>query len=130
MPINQLYDPWKMRIMELCPGQRITQVRAFVWLIVGIYLSRSVCMSRVACKMPGKAKLTSATRRLSRLLENPALRVREWYEPIARQWLEAQCRFMGEIHLIVDGLPSDVEQGIITSEYYCPWAVEVIALDE
>jgi hypothetical protein len=103
MPINQLYDTWKTRIMELRPGQRITQIRAFVWLIVGIYLSRSVCMSKVACKIPEEAKLTSATRRLSRLLDNPAIRVREWYEPIARQWLEAQFRNIGEIRLIVDG---------------------------
>jgi hypothetical protein len=29
--------------------------------------------------------------------------VREFYEPIARQWLEAQFRKIGEIHLIVDG---------------------------
>jgi hypothetical protein len=89
--------------MELRPGQRITQIRAFVWLIIGIYLSHSVCMSKIACKIPGEAKLTSATRRLSRLLENPAIRVREWYEPIARQWLEVQFRCLGEIHLIVDG---------------------------
>ncbi len=103
MLINQLYDTWKTRIMELRPGQRITQVRAFVWLVVGIYLSRSVCLSRVAGKIPREAKLTSATRRLNRLLDNPAIRVREWYEPIARQWLEAQIRNIGEIHLIVDG---------------------------
>ena len=103
MPINQLYDTWKTRIMELRPGQRITQVRAFVWLVIGIYLSRSVCLSRIAGKIPGEAKLTSATRRLNRLLDNPAIRVREWYEPIARQWLEAQIRNIGEIHLIVDG---------------------------
>ena len=103
MPINQLYDTWKTRILELRPGQRITQVRAFVWLVVGIYLSRSVCLSRIACKITGEAKLTSATRRLSRLLDNPAIRVREWYEPIAREWLEAQFRCIGEIRLIVDG---------------------------
>jgi len=103
MPINQLYDTWKTRFMELRPGQRITQTRAFVWLMVGIYLSRSVCLSRIACKIPGEAKLTSATRRLSRLLDNPAIRVREWYEPIAREWLEAQFRCIGEIRLIVDG---------------------------
>ena len=94
MPINQLYDTWKMRIMELRPVQRITQIRAFTWLIIGIYLSRSVCMSRVAGKIPGEAKLTSATRRLSRLLDNPAIRVRAWYEPIAREWLEAQFRML------------------------------------
>lgn len=103
MPINQLYDTWKKRIMELRPGQRITQIRAFVWLIVGIYLSRSVCISKVACKIPGEAKLPSITRRLSRLLDNPAIQVRSWYEPVARYWLEAQNRCLGEIYLIVDG---------------------------
>jgi hypothetical protein len=103
MSINKLYDTWKTRIVELRPGQRITQIRAFVWLLVGIYLSRSVCLSRVAGKIPGKAKLTSTTRRLSRLLDNPAIRVRPWYEPVAREWLEAQFRNLGEIRLIFDG---------------------------
>ena len=103
MPTNRLYDTWKRRIMELRPGQRITQVHGFVWLIVGIFQSRSVCLSRIAGKIPGPAKLLSATRRLSRLLDNPAIRVREWYEPIARSWLETQLRNLGEIHLIVDG---------------------------
>ena len=51
----------------------------------------------------GEAKLTSATRRLSRLLDNPAIRVRAWYEPIAREWLEAQFRCNREIRLIIDG---------------------------
>jgi hypothetical protein len=103
MPINELYHTWMQRICELRPGQRITQVRGFVWLIVGIYLSRSVHMSRIAGKIPGTAKLVSTTRRLSRLLDNTAIQVREWYEPIARQWLEAQWRYLGEIRLIVDG---------------------------
>jgi hypothetical protein len=103
MPTNNAYNTWKTKIMELYPGQRITLIRAFTWLIVGIYLSRSVCMSKIACKIPGKAMLTSATRRMSRLLNNPAIRVREWYEPIAQQWLEAQIRCLGEIRFIVDG---------------------------
>lgn len=103
MPTNRLYDTWKRRIMELRPGQRITQIRSFVWLIVGIYQSRSVYLSRIAGKIPGPAKLLSMTRRLSRLLANPAICVREWYEPIAREWLERQFRTVGEIHLIVDG---------------------------
>ena len=103
MPTNRLYDTWKTRILELRPGQRMTQVRTFVWMIVGIFQSRSVNMSRIAQKIPGEVQLTSVTRRLSRLLDNPAIRVREWYEPVARQWLEAQFRCMGEIHLIIDG---------------------------
>jgi hypothetical protein len=103
MPINRLYDTWKKRICELRPGQRITQVRNFVWLMIGIYQSHSVCLSKIGLKIPGKAMLVSTTRRLSRFLENPAIRVREWYEPIARYWLEAQLQCLGEIRLIVDG---------------------------
>lgn len=31
---------------------------------------------------------------------------------------------------VCDGLPSDVETGVITSDRYCPWSAEVIAIDE
>lgn len=103
MPINRLYHTWFLRIRELRPNQRITQIRNFVWLVIGIYQSRSVCLSRIAGKIPGPAKLLSTTRRMSRLLDNPAIRVREWYAPIAREWLETQFRYVGEIRLIVDG---------------------------
>lgn len=103
MPINQLYHTWNQQIRELRLKQRITQVRNFVWLIIGIHQSRSVTLSRVAGKIPGSAKLLSNTRRMSRLLNNPAIRVRAWYEPIAGQWLEAQYSHLGEIRLIVDG---------------------------
>jgi hypothetical protein len=103
MPINTLYHTWFQRIRELRPNQRVTQVRNFVWLIVGIHQSRSVHLSRIATKIPGSAKLLSFTRRLSRFLDNPAIRVREWYEPIAQGWLEAQFRHLGEIRLIFDG---------------------------
>jgi hypothetical protein len=103
MPINTLYHTWIQRIRELRPDQRITQIRIFVWLIVGIYQSRSVNLSRVAGKIPGKAKLVSVTRRLSRLLANPAISVRAWYEPIARQWLASQAQHGQQIRLIVDG---------------------------
>jgi len=102
MPINELYHTWMRRICELRPGQRITQVRNFALLITGIYRSRSVHLSKVAGKIPGPAKLVSITRRLSRLLDNAAIQVREWYEPIACQWLEAQWRCVCEIRLIVD----------------------------
>jgi Transposase DDE domain len=103
MPINHMYHTWFQQIRELRPNQRITQIRNFVWLIIGIYQSRSVGLSRIAGKIPGPAKLLSTTRRLSRLLDNPAIRVREWYAPIAREWLETQFRHLGEIRLMVDG---------------------------
>ncbi len=103
MPINRLYNTWIRRIRELRPSQRITQVRGFVWLMVGIFESRSVSTGRIAGKIPGRALLVSVTRRLSRLLANPGIVVREWYEPLAREWIERQAASLQQIRLIVDG---------------------------
>ena len=60
-------------------------------------------MSKIANKIPTKATLASATRRLSRLLDNAAIGVRDWYEPIARSVLGGAAKGGGEIRLIVDG---------------------------
>ena len=103
MPINHLYHTWKQRILELYPQERKTRVSNFAWLLVGIFESRSVYLSRIAGKIPGQAKRTSTTRRLRRFLDNPAIRVREWYAPMARHWLQAQSAALHEVRLIVDG---------------------------
>jgi hypothetical protein len=102
MKINQLYDKWLKQILQLRPNERITRVRNLAWLMVGIFASKSVHLSKVAMKIPGSATLVSATRRLSRFLNNPAIRVREWYEPVARHWLEVMAATTGEIRLILD----------------------------
>jgi hypothetical protein len=31
---------------------------------------------------------------------------------------------------VCDGLPSDVEDGLITSDRYCPWIVEIVGIEE
>jgi len=103
MPINQLYHTWICQLCEQRPDIRITRLRNFAWLMIGIYKSRCVHLSKVANEIPGSAKLLSTTKRLSRFLDNPAIQVREWYEPIARRWLQIQWRCLGEVRLIVDG---------------------------
>jgi hypothetical protein len=103
MPINTLYHTWILRIRELRPKQRITQLRGFAWLLVGIFTSRSVSLSRIAGRIPGTAKLVSVTRRLNRLLKNPAIVVRDWYEPLAKEWIRCQAENGQQIRLIVDG---------------------------
>jgi hypothetical protein len=47
--------------------------------------------------------LLSIVRRFERFLDNPAIEVRAWYEPIAKQWLETQWQQLKEIRLVVDG---------------------------
>jgi hypothetical protein len=102
MPINKTYRTWIQRICELRPKQRITQVQNFVWLVVGIYHSHSVNLSRIAGKVMSTAKNVSTVRRLSRFLANGAIDVRSWYKPIAKAWLQLQYERVGEIRLIVD----------------------------
>lgn len=103
MSTNQLYHTWFKRIRQLRPFERVTRLRNLAWLMVGIFQSRSVHLSNIAGKIPGSAKLLSTVRRLSRFLANPAVRVRQWYESIARFLLRSMATTVGEIRLIADG---------------------------
>lgn len=104
MPINRLYRSLRELLVQLRPTERQTRLRNFSWLLAGLFLSRSVHLSKIANKMPTtKATLPSVVRRLSRLMDNTAIRPREWYEPLARRLLECQAKRLGEVRLIVDG---------------------------
>lgn len=30
---------------------------------------------------------------------------------------------------VCDGLPSHVEEGVVTSDRYCPWSAEIVSID-
>jgi hypothetical protein len=102
MSANHLYHTWLQRTRQLLPDARITRLRNFVWLMVGIYHSRSIHLSDVASKIPGRAKGLSTVRRLSRFLANRRVRVREWYAPIAGRLVESMAHTVGEIRLVTD----------------------------
>ena len=103
MPINRLHRSFQELLVKLRPGERKTRLRNFSWL-VGLFFSRSVHLSKIASKVPTtKATLPSTVRRLSRLVDNGSIRVREWYEPLARRLLENQAKGSGEIRLVMDG---------------------------
>jgi hypothetical protein len=102
MSINQLYLTSLQQLRQLRPRERITRVRTFAALMAGIMQSKSVHLSHIALKIPGSAKELSVVRRFSRLLDNRALRVREWYRPIAKSWLQSAARTTGEVRLIID----------------------------
>lgn len=104
MPINHLHRSLRDLLAQLRPAERKTRLRNFSWLLAGLFLSRSVHLSKIASKIPTtKATLPSIIRRLGRLLDNAAIRPREWYEPLARRLLECQAKRLGEVRLIVDG---------------------------
>ena len=99
----KVYHTWFSRIRQQRPNERKPCVRNMAWLMTGILLSRSVHLSKIADKIPGKAALNSTIRRLSRLLEGAGVRVRSWYEPVARDLLDSQANSSRQIRLIVDG---------------------------
>mgnify|MGYP001817572191 FL=1 len=101
MPIPELYHTCRKMLHELRPDERVTRIHNFSWLLVGLYESRSVHLSKIAEKIPGEACLASLTRRMRRLLDNPAIQVRYWYEPLAKMIIQRLAH--GEIRLIVDG---------------------------
>jgi hypothetical protein len=72
-------------------------------MAAGIFQSRSVHLRRIAERIPGMATTNSKIRQLSRFLNNPAIRVRSWYAPVARRLLNDAASRELTIRLIVDG---------------------------
>ena len=102
MSINRVYHSCLQQLRQLGQSQRISRLRSLAALMSGILLARSVHLCHAALQIPAQAKERSITRRFERLLDNRALRVRSFYEPIARCWLLSQARSTGHIRLIID----------------------------
>lgn len=118
MSINQLYSIWQNRIAQLRPKERRTRIRNMAGFICGIFQSGSVHLSKVARKIPFRhprcrRKLPSATRGVERLVDNPNVRVREWYDPTARDWLSYIARTSGTIRLLADGTKVGFEHQLL-----------------
>lgn len=102
MTIVQTYHILSKKIMQLSLAERNTRIRTMSWLMVGLLASRSVHLSKIANKIPGKAKRRSRTRQLERFVDNKHIRVRRWYEPIARQLLAQPVKHQEWVRLIID----------------------------
>ena len=101
MTVTQLYHTLQRKIRHLIPTGHAYRARNLAWIMTGIYLSRSVHLSRIANKWPGRAQRESRVQRLRRFLRNASVRVREWYAPVATPLLAAAAQ-QGEIRLLLD----------------------------
>ena len=97
----ELYHRWYAFLTQLSPDGCVTRLTNLALLVTGLYRARQVYASAIVRQWSSRAKQPSLTRRLSRFLANSAVHVRDWYAPIARQWLKAYAG--QEVHLIVDG---------------------------
>src|SRR5688572_11074816 len=85
-PFPRLYRNVYSALVQLLPNERNSRLTNMVWLMVGIFSARSVQTGRLAAYSPLHVKKLSIVRRMERFLDNGAVRVRAWYEPIAR-WI-------------------------------------------
>lgn len=103
MTATSLYHTWFAKLRHMRAGENRARLRTVVWMMVGMMLSRSVHLSYIACKIPGDAQQTSIVKRMSRLLQNGALRVRAWYGPVATDLLCDVVASGQPVRLIIDG---------------------------
>jgi hypothetical protein len=101
MTVIQTYHTMIDKIQHTVPTGHAYREQNLAWFMTGVFYSRSVHTSRVANKIPGKAKKGSRTRRLSRFLNNGEVRVRQWYRPTATRLLQEAAK-TGEVRLIID----------------------------
>jgi hypothetical protein len=103
MTATYLYHSWIEQLRHIRDGENQARLRTFAWMLVGMMMSRSVHLSHIARKIPSVAQQTSIVKRFSRLLQNGALRVREWYSPLASELLGDVVASGQVVRLIIDG---------------------------
>ena len=101
MTVTQIYHSLLVKICHLIPAGHAYRKRNLAWMMTGIFLSRSVHLSKIANKMPGKALRESQEQRFRRFLKNGSVRVRPWYRPVAVKLLAEAAR-TGVIRLVID----------------------------
>lgn len=102
MAINlQIYHTILDAICQWHAGERITRLRNMALLLMGLVQGHGIHLSQIVEQWPGiEATEESLVNRLRRFLDNPAVVVRVWYEPIVRHLLQV---FAGqELRLIID----------------------------
>ena len=84
MTTFKLYGIWKRLLAQWLTDDCHTRRTNLIWLIVGLYLSQRVQTSMIVKRWPIAVKVSSLTRRLSRFLDNGAIRPAVWFRPPIR----------------------------------------------
>jgi hypothetical protein len=100
-PLPQLYSSLRHFIRQTLPDDCPTRLTNLVWMLGGLFLSRSVQLNLIARKIPVRAKKLSTVKRFSRFLDNPAVKTRAGYDPFAR-WIMLSAASGGALHLLID----------------------------
>ena len=113
MPNNlQLYHKMKRQLCQWLPDERITRIDNMTLLLVGLYFSGQVHLSKIVRKWPLPGKQPSLTNRLWRFLNNPRLEAWLWYRPVVAEILERLPS--GPLYLIIDSTKVGFDYRLVT----------------
>jgi len=99
--IPHLYSILLERVLPLVSSWCDSQVTNLVLLLMGLYQGRSVHLTRIANKVPSRARKLSTVERIRRFLSNPAIVVKAVYAPVARE-LISRAAVSGQVRLVID----------------------------
>jgi hypothetical protein len=100
MTTFKLYGIWERLLAQWLTDTCRTRRVNLIWLICGMYLGGRVQLSAIVNHWPMAVQTSSLTRRLSRFLDNGAVRPAVWFRPVARGLLARVVR--KPVILIVD----------------------------
>lgn len=98
---QRIYRSVYLALVQLLPKECDSRLTNMAFLMMGMLGAHSVQTGRLAAYIPLHIKELSIVRRMERFLDNGAVRVRSWYEPIAC-WLIQAASVSGEVALVWD----------------------------
>lgn len=99
--IPKLYSILHERVLPFIPDQCDSRLTNLLLLMLGLYKGRSVHLSRIASRIPSRARKVCTTERLRRFLSNAAVQVEVWYASTAQMLIE-RAAASGWVHFIID----------------------------
>jgi hypothetical protein len=126
----RLLQKWRQVVEDQLIGVRKTQREVLARFVVGVLLSGTVLLPRVAQAMPHTVRTASGMRRLRRWLANPRVSVAELWSPLVRPVLQA-CAGQ-EVLLALDPTPRRgpgpiYVLGLVSHKRVLPLAWHVVA---
>ena len=97
-----LYMRIRMRVEPLVSVTNRKQLTNWVWIIVGIILSESIALSKIATAIPKEVAAESRVMTIRRWLKNSKIDVWTFYEPILKAALQGWKAVNAEV--ILDGV--------------------------
>src|ERR1022692_3404064 len=99
--IPKLYIILHRQVLPLITDRCESRLTNLILLMLGLYKGRSVPLSRIASRIPSRARKVCTTERLRRFLSNAAVQVELWYESTARMLIQ-RAAVSGGVHFIID----------------------------